>query len=369
MPKAIVKPSRRVRQIHGDQPPTPHTAASPAEWWEAVAAVPAVAARVAAIDPQGWRRLERAARIWRARLAPPDGPWEGVLTALSSQLGEQFGPTYIWSASRLEAFRTCGFYFYARHLLTLEVREEPAEGLNARQLGSIYHQILETVTRKIDQEKFEKMEPAELWQTVFEIADPLLATAPEKEGFRETPWWEQTRREIVDNVATTVRKLAGEDYRFYRAELSFGFSDRPLVLEKEGDRLRLRGFIDRVDRASDGRLRLIDYKLAGKASYSQAAFEKGRRLQLPLYVRAVEEALELGEVADGFYWHVQAGEPSGFTLRSAGEESLKTAAAFAWEAVEGIRSGQFIPHPPAGGCPDYCPAASFCWRYTPKSYF
>jgi hypothetical protein len=33
--------------------------------------------------------------------------------------------------------------------------------------------------------------------------------------------------------------------------------------------------------------------------------------------------------------------------------------------VAGIREGDFRPRPPEGGCPAYCPARLFCWRYQP----
>jgi hypothetical protein len=31
--------------------------------------------------------------------------------------------------------------------------------------------------------------------------------------------------------------------------------------------------------------------------------------------------------------------------------------------VERVGKGEFPPIPPRGGCPSYCAAASWCWRY------
>jgi hypothetical protein len=88
-----------------------------------------------------------------------------------------------------------------------------------------------------------------------------------------------------------------------------------------------------------------------------------------LYALAAQEALGLGRVVDGFYWHLQQAEPSTFQLDKVGvETAIETAVTHAWQAVGHIRGGRFTPQPPAGGCPSYCPAAGFCWQYTPKGW-
>jgi hypothetical protein len=95
---------------------------------------------------------------------------------------------------------------------------------------------------------------------------------------------------------------------------------------------------------------------------------EGKKIQLPLYARAARDALGLGEVVEGFYWHIRDFKPSTLTLSGYDEgvdAALDDALERAWEVVRGVRSGRFAPQPPAGGCPDYCPAAAFCWRYRP----
>jgi hypothetical protein len=90
---------------------------------------------------------------------------------------------------------------------------------------------------------------------------------------------------------------------------------------------------------------------------------------LPLYALAAQQALHLGEVAEGFYWHVQHAKASGFTLAKFPEGpagAIEVARSYAWDAVRRARNGQFSPAPPDGGCPEYCPAVAFCWRYRPR---
>jgi RecB family exonuclease len=153
----------------------------------------------------------------------------------------------------------------------------------------------------------------------------------------------------------------------FRYEVSFGLHGAPpLELSDGRDTLRLRGVIDRVDRSPDGRLRIIDYKSAGPWGYGQKDVREGRKLQLPIYALAARDALGLGEPVEGFYWHVRHGVASGFRL-SGGEEgpagTMAQAAEKAWDMVRAVRRGRFAPRPPEGGCPEYCPAAAFCWQY------
>jgi hypothetical protein len=113
---------------------------------------------------------------------------------------------------------------------------------------------------------------------------------------------------------------------------------------------------------------VVDYKTGGPYAFTNSAIAQGKKLQLPIYALAARDALRLGRPVEGFYWHIQHAVPSGFTLsgfRGGPEAALKVAVQKAWEAVHGARNGHFVPRPPRGGCPRFCPAAAFCWHYRP----
>jgi len=129
--------------------------------------------------------------------------------------------------------------------------------------------------------------------------------------------------------------------------------------------VRLHGYIDRLDAAPDGSLRVIDYK-SGSTPIPAKHLQEGRRLQLPIYALAAKQALGLGEVSSGFYWHIQSAEASSLKLEKyegGVEAAYAVAIAHIGKHVKGIRAGRFEPKPPAEGCPSYCPAVGFCWRY------
>jgi len=145
--------------------------------------------------------------------------------------------------------------------------------------------------------------------------------------------------------------------------------------------------IDRLDRREDGGLRVIDYK-TGSGRLSVRELDEGRRIQLPLYALAAQDALDLGKVVEGFYWAILAAKRSSLRLSNyrppeetggAGSKSAEKSGGAGPEAaydtarrhvsriVDGVQSGHFEPVPPPGGCPSYCPAAAWCWRYQPQA--
>lgn len=355
----------------------PPVLAAAASWPELLLSVAAQGATAALWDgmhtvaPERAARVASAADILRLRTqAASASAHVGDLTAWAATFAKRFGPQQMWSASRLESYRACPYFFFVNAVLKLEPRQPPAEGLDARQLGNIYHHIFEAVYQRVA----DPTDLAALLAALPPVAGEILAAAPRQEQFRPTAWWQQTRMEITENVRRSLVALArlAADFVPYAHEMAFGVGNCPPLVVREGEEVfRLRGFIDRVDRAPDGRLRIIDYKTAGKRDFGRRAVAEGKKLQLPLYALAAQVLLESGRVADGFYWHIRQAERSDFTL--AGFDggppgAIAAALHYAWEVVRGVRAGRFAPVPPAGGCPGYCPATAFCWRYTGRAW-
>jgi len=346
---------------------------------DAVASIPELMARLGAeglaapddlLVERGWpaecpaSRLERfrqSAVIFGTRFARPQASlYDGDLSSLAPNFRARYGPHHVWSSSRLEGYRTCPFFFFAGHVLKLEPREEPMEGLDARQLGNIYHHILENLYGSVQ-------DPADLDQlrtALPVVVGQVLDEAPAREGFRVNAWWQQTRRQIQTHIEQSVTRLAALSDGFQPIAFEAQFAgDTPLPIG-EGE-LRLHGVIDRVDRGPDG-VRIIDYKTSGPWAFKQKALEEGKKLQIALYALAARDVLGLGEPVEGFYWHVRHAEASKLKLsqhEGGIETALRCAGAWAWLAVCDAREGRFGPHPPDDGCPAYCPVAAFCWHF------
>ncbi len=250
--------------------------------------------------------------------------------------------------------------------MELEPRELPQAGFDVLILGSIYHLVLERLYTRVDDG-----DPDRLRAELPIVARQVYDAAPNDYGFRPTPLWERQREEMTEVLQRTLEALieAAGEYRPLIPELPFGLRERPPLVLPGAPPLLLRGYIDRVDRAPDGRLRIVDYK-AGSTPIPARDLAAGHRLQLPLYALAAQEALG-ADVASGFYWHIGSSRPSSLELEKfegGVVGAIETAVEYALEIGAAVRAGQFAPTPSSDGCPAFCPAVTFCEWYKPKSW-
>ncbi len=129
-----------------------------------------------------------------------------------------------------------------------------------------------------------------------------------------------------------------------------------------GDGVRLHGYVDRVDVAPDGRIRIVDYK-SGRAP--RPGFEAAAMFQLRFYAlvlwrmrRVVPARLQLVYLGSG---EVLTFDPDETDLRAT---ERKVAAL--WQAIEGcVRAGDWRPAP-SRRC-DWCHFRPVCpaWGGTP----
>jgi ATP-dependent helicase/DNAse subunit B len=341
------------RKVRPEDVLPPDQAASSIEWIQAARQ----------FDPH----LQRGIEILCARSADltdevQGSVYDGVMPELSPILQQRFSAAHGWSASRLELYGTCGFAFYIAHALQLEPRTPPEEGYDARILGSMLHKILEKVYQHDDPLRALTAE-----------ARAVFAAAPIDYGFRPSALWDAQQRELEEALRQTISALAevAEDFTPRYFEQRFGLGNPSLIVRSNaGEEIRLHGYIDRLDVDPYGHLRVIDYKASG-SPISAKDLDAGKRLQLPLYALAARDALHLGEVASGFYWHLLQAKASSFKLEKyegGSDAAFDRVKQHVVDHVHHIRAGQFQPIPPDDGCPSYCPAIAFCWKYTPKNY-
>jgi len=174
-------------------------------------------------------------------------------------------------------------------------------------------------------------------------------------------------------LQATVSALAEDSgWTPFAYELAFGIKDTPTLSIDLGDEaLLIRGVIDRVDRNTSGQLRVIDYK-TGSSHLTANDLMDGRRLQLPIYALAVRDALKLGTPVDGMYWKILGAEAGSLKLAKFKTDTgqgvntaIEVVCGHLLRIIKGIRAAEFPPLPPQGGCPTYCPAVQWCWRFEP----
>ena len=306
-------PEHTEQTIRPDDPRSLNDAASPEEalfWAVRQRSLPKSFADLLA----RWEYLRHAGNLLHSRQAEQAaGPYEGFTESLADQMQERYGKDHTWSASRLEAYSLCPHQFFVRNALELEAKAPPELGLDAAQLGTLLHAVLERAYA----EAGNPADPTAVLEVLPGIARQVFERAPVELGFRPSPLWQIEQAQLLLALSNTVERLAEHDDGGWvpvAFEQPFGLaSAEPLAIQVEGDTLLLHGIVDRIDRDPNGHLRIIDYK-TGSSHLARQDLVLGRRLQLPLYALAVQEALGMGEVVEGLYWTLLRGEAGSLKL-------------------------------------------------------
>ena len=203
------------------------------------------------------------------------------------------------SVSQLTDFFHCPYRFYIQYGLNIKPRS--VAELNPAELGNVLHAVLEEYVRDMDVAESDEVtaEKAEKWFD-FAMRDDFY------KGMKSDPQMvgalEQLKSEACRMCRVVKQQLASSNFTNFATELAFGGSNPlpPVVVEFSGGKFALVGKIDRID-VKDGRFIVIDYKSGGAAaSFHEKDLYIGHKMQLPVYVRAVEQIY--GMRPAGFYY-------------------------------------------------------------------
>ena len=268
----------------------------------------------------------------------------------------------ILSGGALEAYAACPVKWLVERELQPSALEPESEPL-AR--GSYMHEALEEVLRRLGRAITPDVLPRAL-----EILEQVLAELPPAVAPGRSA---AVRAGALRSIEADLRRYLEHEARDGSAwppaalELRFGFEEPESLPALELDGVRLRGVIDRVDVAPDGRRAVVrDYKTgSSRPEHGGARWQAEDQLQVPLYMLAVRELLGLEPVA-GLYQPVGGndlrargvfveGEVSTTSLvptdgreREQVTEELEAARATTIALAARLRAGELTP------CPETC---------------
>ena len=353
---------------------------------------PAVAALynwLCAAQPAAWLRISRARQAELDRLSRrPHNHYSGRLRdpQLVAGVAAALGPGHVWSASQFNDLGACGFHFFARRLLRLEALEEPEDALSTAALGTINHALLEAVYREIGQRGLD-IAPQNLDTALAVLraaGEPLLDGAPRRYHFPADARWQQERSALLRRLealvrvdfsdASPARTVSAAPRQPYLLESSFALAGRAVTIsatiDGQPERLRVAGFIDRMDRAGDGVI-VIDYKTGG-TKIPVKEMRAGRNFQMLVYLLAAQQLLAAQSdpgaprrVLGGLFWHIRSRESSGEVRLDDADSgaALDEAQAHLERYISAARRGDFSVAPRKlenGRCTRYCEFAHMC---------
>ena len=226
-------------------------------------------------------------------LREPD-PAEDLSVAMATRL---YGPILKTSVSRLEEFAQCPFKFFIRS--GLRAGERKLFELDPRERGTFQHDVLEEFHKQLVAEKkrWRDLTPQQGRERIGQIA---AAKAAEFRGglLRDTPQTKFAARTMAESLQDFVEVIVfwmRSQYQFDPAavELDFGGEDSTMPAWEigldGGNKLALRGRIDRIDICKDGEnawAAVLDYKSSGK-KLEAVLIEHGIQLQLAAYLNSL----------------------------------------------------------------------------------
>jgi ATP-dependent helicase/DNAse subunit B len=290
-------------------------------------------------------------------------------------LRSEWGSGRIYSATALERYIGCPVAFFFSDIVGLESERELTDALDALEYGIIIHDALAEFYTSLRDENaktaFPASETTALKKRMDGIIDAIFYRRREKylkinpvahaAEIRFTKKWMHSIIEIEADI------FGDSPFEPFLFEASFGSPDIPFELSYGGTSIGLKGRIDRIDISEENGFkyfRVIDYK-TGNAPLKKDIIE-GRAIQLPLYMKAVNEILLPGhEIESGLYYSLKKAVYDSDSKKLKGcvvldsnvGEITGTAEKSAVGAAVSIQRGEF---PAPEKCSEYCEWRPLC---------
>ncbi len=331
------------------------------------------------------------ARIVAARRAEAASRAPGPLTNPAAIESLAAVPAY--GGTTLEGFDVCSYRWFVSHELDPQPLDPVPDPLVQ---GGLMHESLDRLYKeRPGGDPLPRPDSLPAW--LARGREIVVAVVAERE-LGSHPAERAMARRVERLLERFLAEEAGREtggFEPWLLEAAFGDyeeSERP-ALELDG--WGLHGAIDRVDRAADGRALVIDYKLSGAVT-PREKFEEQAKLQLPLYLLAVERHWG-AEPVGGLYHPLRATSmrrPRGVVSEEAAEdladyglygrdvvdaegleELLADSRRRAGAIVARMRAGDIRrdPGPRRGlrghdACPPFCDFAPICRRDRAPQY-
>lgn len=313
-----------------------------------------------------WGLVVRAAAPveQRRRSFATAGRFEGVVAGIDTSALVDASTT--WSASRLEAYRTCPFQFFVRYALRLHELEEEQPEADAATRGNVMHAMLEDALHPLAEGK-RPLDGEALEEALARLRTrgrAIWDEAPRRYAFGREALWRHEGDAAIERLERLLRREAEHHRQLGMTAVEGGERHFEKALPGVEPPLLLQATLDRLD-TGEGGIHVVDYKTG--RFISRVRLEDGERLQLQLYAvvagatlgaeRVVARYSFLREPKNG--WRLDSALPADRAL-------LDEAVALAVEVRDRVAVGRFEVAPRPSECPGYCAARTVC-RVTPFS--
>lgn len=282
--------------------------------------------------------------------APAPGMWNGVIRdpAVLDVLRARYDADHVWSASQLQTYTRCPFFFLIDRILRLRPLEEAEEATSPLTFGGIAHDILE----RFYAQHLDNIPAAFTADVSTRLDATIQSVISDREAAGEwlgiAALWGVTRESIADVVRAYIvwelEYIGSKGEVPWRCEYVLqDAAQQPLRIAGRDTAgrtvaMRLTGRVDRIDRDRKGRYLVLYYKSSRVPEAK--CYADGVLLQAPLYT----EALRQGGL-DVFRARYRAlkrpGKPGNGASIDVGTPKYDAAVAYAFSVPGRVHAGMF----------------------------
>ena len=235
------------------------------------------------LRPQGenaWQVVRDAVRVEQSRRSfGHGGAYEGRLAA--GLVPRLTGENAVWSASRLESYRTCAFQFFSGYALRLRELEEEMDSADAAMRGTVIHEVLQDALEPLVAQG-RPLTSDTLDASIDRLRSSGLGIwnrAPEERGFGRAALWRLEAETVFEQLEILLQREAGESERAGVTRI-IGAEKKIEASLPLSPHMRVTATVDRLDEG-EGLVVIVDYK-SGRP-IPKAHVVSSRRVQLQLY--------------------------------------------------------------------------------------
>lgn len=216
----------------------------------------------------------------------------------------------IYSPSSIDNYLSCPLKFYFENLLNLKEKEELEEDFDALKVGTIIHKIMLELLKPYKRKKIEKKDLNNIKKGLEKIIDNELN--------KELPKNNLQKRIFKELLIYRINKCLNDEKAFPE---EFEIIDLEVLIDKiDFNGLYLKGRLDRIDKLSNGKLRVVDYKSGSQRKFFKRekfnepkTFEEFQNeidsFQPPVYLYILKKKYEIDyEETDVLFYHLKETE-------------------------------------------------------------
>ena len=280
-----------------------------------------------------------------------------------------------WSATELERYGKCPFLFLIEKLYKIEKSEEYSEQISPLERGSFYHDVLKNFYEGLIEDPL-LQDNTKYKKRLSNVIKDVLKNPNYKKHNIAPILWEIELKEAGENLLRYIENdLQPSEDKLLPLAVEVGFgaasesaegsysTEQPLIIEKEGIKVILKGRIDRIDGNEDRtEFSVIDYKSGGIPVRRDV--ENGINLQLPIYLEAVRQLIlnkHKSKPRTGYYYSLKSSRKLSIYDNDKGidwESAFKPTKDYIIEYVDNIGKGRFPVEPK--DCKKPCDFSDLC---------